>query len=122
MQTAAIILIVILAILLVLVVLVQNPKGGLGSAFGGSGASQVMGVKKTGDILEKLTWGFAIAIIVLSLAANSFLAPMGMEEGAVQEDANIEAAKNSAPAQNFQQPANPAPGTEAPAPAPAPAE
>ncbi len=120
MQTAAIILIVILAVLLVLVVLVQNPKGGLGSAFGGSGASQLMGVKKTGDILEKLTWGFAIAIIVLSLAANSFLKPMGMEDGAVQEDANIEAAKNSVPAQNFQQPAQPATeGTPAPAEVPA---
>ena len=48
------------AILLVLVVLAQNSKGGgLSNQFGGSGASNLIGVKKTGDILERLTWGFA---------------------------------------------------------------
>jgi preprotein translocase subunit SecG len=65
-----IVLIVIVAVFLVLVVLAQNSKGGgLASNFGGSGASQLMGVKKTGDILEKLTWGFAIAIVVLSMTS-----------------------------------------------------
>jgi preprotein translocase subunit SecG len=59
------------AILLVLVVLAQNSKGGgLSSQFGGSGASNLIGVKKTGDLLERLTWGFAIAIMILALATN----------------------------------------------------
>jgi preprotein translocase subunit SecG len=59
------------SILLVLVVLAQNSKGGgLSSQFGGSGASNLIGVKKTGDLLERLTWGFAIAIIIFSLATN----------------------------------------------------
>jgi len=62
---------IVSAILLVLVVLAQNSKGGgLSSQFGGSGASNLIGVKKTGDVLERLTWGFAIAIIVFSLATN----------------------------------------------------
>lgn len=66
--------IIVVALLLILVILAQNPKGGgLSSQFGGSGASQVMGVKKTGDILEKLTWGFAIAIFVLALSTNFFI-------------------------------------------------
>jgi preprotein translocase subunit SecG len=53
---------IVSAILLVLVVLAQNSKGGgLSSQFGGSGASNLIGVKKTGDVLERLTWGFAIA-------------------------------------------------------------
>jgi preprotein translocase subunit SecG len=66
-----IILILIIAVLLVLVVLAQNPKGGgLSSQFGGSGASNIIGVKKTTDLLEQLTWGFAIAIMVFSLAFN----------------------------------------------------
>lgn len=65
------ILILISAILLVLVVLAQNSKGGgLSSQFGGSGASNLIGVKKTSDLLEKLTWGFAIAVLVLSMAFN----------------------------------------------------
>ncbi len=64
-------LIVIVAVLLILVVLAQNPKGGgLSSQFGGSGTSQLMGVKKTGDLLEKLTWGFAIALLLLSVSTN----------------------------------------------------
>jgi preprotein translocase subunit SecG len=49
-------LITITAILLVLVVLAQNSKGGgLSSQFGGSGSSQLMGVKRTTDLLEKIT-------------------------------------------------------------------
>jgi preprotein translocase subunit SecG len=49
------------SVLLVLVVLAQNSKGGgLSSQFGGSGASNIIGVKKTGDVLERLTWGFAV--------------------------------------------------------------
>lgn len=59
------------SVLLVLVVLAQNAKGGgLSSQFGGSGASNLIGVKKTGDLLERLTWGFAIAIMVFALATN----------------------------------------------------
>jgi preprotein translocase subunit SecG len=69
--TLFIILAIISAVLLVLVVLAQNSKGGgLSSNFGGSGASNLIGVKKTGDVLERLTWGFAIAIMVFSLATN----------------------------------------------------
>ena len=67
-------IIIVVAALLVLVVLAQNPKGGgLSSEFGGSGSSQLMGVKKTNDLLEKLTWGFALALLVLTLSTNFFL-------------------------------------------------
>lgn len=67
-------LILVLSVFLILVVLAQNPKGGgLSSQFGGSGASQLMGVKKTGDFLEKATWGAAIAILLLSLSTNFFM-------------------------------------------------
>jgi preprotein translocase subunit SecG len=85
-------LIILIALLLVLVVLAQNPKGGgLSSQFGGSGATQVMGVKKTGDILEKLTWGFAIAILVLTLTTNFFIE----EPTEFIESPNIESAGQS---------------------------
>ncbi len=67
-------LILVLAVFLILIVLAQNPKGGgLSSQFGGSGASQLMGVKKTGDFLEKATWAAAIAILALSLSTNFFM-------------------------------------------------
>ena len=64
-------LIILFAVLLVLVILAQNSKGGgLTSQFGGSSASNIIGVKKTGDLLEKLTWGFIIAIMILALSTN----------------------------------------------------
>ncbi|MEP0713998.1 MAG: preprotein translocase subunit SecG, partial [Algoriphagus sp.] len=45
-------IILILAVLLILVILGQNSKGGVGAAFGG-GATQIMGVTRTGNVLEK---------------------------------------------------------------------
>ena len=75
MYTLVIGLIIFFAIPLVLVILAQNAKGGgLTSQFGGSSASNIIGVKKTGDLLEKLTWSFVIAIMVLSLC-TSFITP-----------------------------------------------
>lgn len=64
-------IILILAVILILVILGQNSKGGVGAAFGGS-ASQIMGVTRTGNVLEKATWVLAIAILVLSLASSAF--------------------------------------------------
>jgi preprotein translocase subunit SecG len=76
-----IVLILIIAVLLVLVVLAQNSKGGgLSSQFGGSGASNIIGVKKTSDLLERLTWGFAIAVLVLSVAVNILMDAPGSGE------------------------------------------
>lgn len=65
-------LIIVISILLVLVILAQNSKGGgLSSQFGGSAASNIIGVKKTGDLLEKLTWGFIVALVVLTLTTSA---------------------------------------------------
>jgi preprotein translocase subunit SecG len=73
-MTLVISLIVIICLLLVLVVLAQNSKGGgLSSQFGGGGASQMIGVKRTSDLLEKITWGLAIALLALSLVTNVLL-------------------------------------------------
>ena len=75
MYTLVISLIIFFAVLLVLVILAQNAKGGgLTSQFGGSAASNIIGVKKTGDLLEKMTWSFIIAIMVLSLSTG-FISP-----------------------------------------------
>jgi preprotein translocase subunit SecG len=63
--------IIILSVLLILVILGQNSKGGVGAAFGGS-ASQIMGVTKTGNILEKSTWVLAVSVLVLSLVSSAF--------------------------------------------------
>ncbi len=60
---------IIVCVLLGVIVLIQNPKGGgLSSNF--SSSSQLMGVQRTGDFLEKGTWILAITLMVISLAMN----------------------------------------------------
>jgi len=69
MYLVIMIITIIACVLLGLIVLIQNPKGGgLSSNF--SGSSQLMGVQKTGDFLEKGTWVLAITIMVLALVMN----------------------------------------------------
>ena len=71
MGTLISIAIIIVCVLLILIVLVQNSKGGgLASSF--SSSNQVMGVRKTGDFLEKATWTLATALLVLSLLSAMY--------------------------------------------------
>lgn len=64
-----IILLIIICVALGLFVLVQNPKGG-GLATGGSG-SNMFGVQRTGDVLEKGTWVLLTLIVVLTLSITT---------------------------------------------------
>lgn len=73
MYNVIIILIVIASILMTLIVLIQESKGG-GLASGFSSSNQIMGVRKTTDIIEKTTWGLAIAMVVLSVI-SAYLLP-----------------------------------------------
>jgi preprotein translocase subunit SecG len=59
-------IIILSSILLILVVYIQNPKGGgLSSEFGSP--SQLGGVQKTTEFIDKLTWSLAGAIVVASI-------------------------------------------------------
>ncbi len=78
-------LIVIISILLVLVVLIQNPKGG-GISSGFQAANQLMGVKQSTDMVEKITWYLAIGLLVLCL----FGGPMLTRSTGSPEDSEIE--------------------------------
>lgn len=103
MLTLIITLIILVAILLVLVVLAQNSKGGgLSSQFGGSGASQIVGVKRTGDILERITWVLAISLVVLCLTSSIVIKTTKVDTGftspnleKVQEDNVIPSFENN---------------------------
>ena len=69
MYTVIVVLILAVCVLLAAAVLVQNSKGG-GLAANFSAPNQIMGVRKTTETIEKITWGLAIALVVLSLAAT----------------------------------------------------
>ena len=65
MFTFCVVLIILACIVLAFVVLIQNSKGG-GLASNFAASNQIMGVRKTTDVLEKTTWGLAAFIMVLS--------------------------------------------------------
>jgi len=83
MYTLFSVLILIVCILLILVVLVQNPKGG-GLASNFASSNQIMGVRKTADLLEKATWTLAVSLVVLS-----FLATLTMPTKTVVEQKSV---------------------------------
>lgn len=104
MYTFLTIIIIIVCILLILAVLAQNSKGG-GLASGFSGGSQVMGVRKTADFLEKATWYLAIGLVVLCIATN-FSRPT--KEGPQQTESAAEKKAKEMGAPNQQAPQAPA--------------
>ena len=63
------ILALVASVLITLIVLLQNSKGG-GLASNFTAGNQTFGVRQTTDILEKITWGLAIFILVVSIAAS----------------------------------------------------
>lgn len=98
MYTFIIVLVIIVSIMLCLVVLIQNSKGG-GLASGLSASNQIMGVRKTTDFLEKLTWGFAISLFALALIGN-FVIPknqVNKTESVIQNQIDNTAAPATAP-------------------------
>lgn len=94
MLTFIVILIILACLVLAFIVLIQNSKGG-GLASNFASSNQIMGVKKTTDVLEKATWGLAALIMVLCfacafIAKSEFkqnTAPMDQTEQAEGEEA-----------------------------------
>jgi len=105
------ILTILVCILLVLVILVQNSKGGgIQSQYGA--ATQIMGVKRGTEFIEKATWGLAFALILLSV----MMSPK-MSGTVTEEDSGSVAKKKAATAVSpmpSQQPAPAAPQAPTP--------
>lgn len=86
-------LIVLAAVLMCFVVLIQNSKGGgLSSSFAAS--NQIMGVRKTTDFIEKLTWGLAIFMVVVSVA-TAYVIPTTSEASSVIMDQAVKEQKTN---------------------------
>ncbi|MCO5232039.1 MAG: preprotein translocase subunit SecG [Chitinophagales bacterium] len=84
------ILLIIVSLFILAIVLVQNPKGGgaLGSAFG-SATSNIIGVQRAGDTLERLTWGAAIILLVLSVSSTFFLPKTSVSNKSIIESTKL---------------------------------
>ena len=72
MYTLLVVLAVIVAVLLAFVVLIQESKGG-GLASNFASSNQIMGVRKTTDVIEKATWTLAALLVVFSVSSAFFL-------------------------------------------------
>jgi preprotein translocase subunit SecG len=84
-------------------ILVQNPKGGGLSGTFGSMSSQIMGVKQSGDVMEKGTWYTMGLIGVLCILCVMFFPkPVKMKEPTKQQT------QQTSPAQAPAAPAAPA--------------
>ena len=107
MVTLLIILLIIFCIALGLFILIQNPKGG-GLATGGGTGSNMFGVQRTGDVLEKGTWIFAGVIAVLAIVSTLFFKGIsgGVDKKAIE---TIPTNNTTAPAPAPQTPANTVP-------------
>ena len=94
MYTLLVILVVVLAVLMCLIVMIPESKGGgLASSF--SASNQIMGVRKTTDVIEKITWGLAAAIVVLSIMSVYFIPSAKVEGSAMMNIATEQQATNA---------------------------
>lgn len=92
MISTIIVLMLIVAVFLIIVILIQNPKGGgMSSEFGGT-TNQMFGVQKTGDVLEKLSWGFFTFILVAALSTVIISKLTTNTVGTVESAVNVESA------------------------------
>lgn len=98
MYSLLVIFAVIVAVLLTLIVLIQESKGG-GLASNFAASNQIMGVRKTTDVVEKATWTLAGLLVVLSVS-TIFFAPRANDADSVVTKAATEApATPAAPTQ-----------------------
>lgn len=105
--TLVIILTILAAILLIGVVLIQKSKGGgLGSTF--AQGNSLLGVKRTNDVIEKVTWWLAGIICLLSIV-SVFVAP-ALTTG---HEIRTSVEQTAAPAVDLSAPAPAADATEA---------
>lgn len=112
--------VVIASVLVTIVVLLQNSKGG-GLASNFVAGNQTFGVRKTADILEKITWGLVAFIFVFSIVTTFTTTGSGKNEIDITDKVENAATEQvpefpSAPIQQA------APAQEAPASEAAPAE
>ena len=74
------VLVIISSVLVTIVVLLQNSKGG-GLASNFVAGNQTFGVRKTADILEKITWGLVAFIFVFSIVTTFTTTGSGKKRG-----------------------------------------
>ncbi|MBP3789308.1 MAG: preprotein translocase subunit SecG [Prevotella sp.] len=93
LYTLFVIFILIVSALMILIVLMQESKGG-GLAQNFSSYNQIAGVRQTTDLIEKMTFGLAAVMVVLSVLCT-FSAPKSATDSSVMEGVEVPATNPS---------------------------
>ena len=89
-------LILLASVVLVLLVIVQKSKGGgLASPF--ASTNNIMGVRKTTDVLEKATWWLFGIVAVLCIISTRFIGVGTNDASRTQQTLEENATKSTAP-------------------------
>lgn len=105
MYSFIIVLIGLIGLLMTAVILLQSGQGGgLAGIAAGDSTRQVLGARQAPDLLEKATWTFATAFIVLCVVSNFALDSGDTQESIIQQEAQQQQAPTG------QQPAGPGGG------------
>ena len=105
MYSVLVILAVLVAILLTFIVVIQESKGG-GLASNFAASNQIMGVRKTTDVIEKATWTLAGLLVVISVATIFFAPRQSDVDSVVTYAATAATTTPAAPAAPAQAPAS----------------
>jgi preprotein translocase subunit SecG len=82
------VLIILACVGMGVLVLIQNSKGGGLSGSVSGFSNQIMGVKKTTDVLENGTWLFAVIIALLCLTSGLFIPKQGHVQKSNMDNVN----------------------------------
>lgn len=106
---------IIVSVFMIIIVLVQRSKGGgLNQSF--ASQTQIMGVRKSTDFVEKATWTLAVLLFVFSLVSVAF---MPSRDQGVTQDSGLDqllenrSANTQGAAPSFDAQAPEAPATQA---------
>lgn len=114
MYTIFVVLIILASVLMCLVVLIQESKGG-GLAADYASGNTLLGAPKTTDIIQKITAGLAIAMVLLCVFSTAFLP----ETKAIDSVLQLEQPATAAPVLPTVPATDAAPTTATPTPQPA---
>ncbi len=92
MYTLILILVVLASLLMIGIVLIQESKGG-GLASNAAEMNNLLGVHKTTDIVEKITWGLVAFMVVGSVLA-AYLVPSAQAESVISNEAVEQSQEN----------------------------
>lgn len=98
------VLVVVVSVCLIGIILIQNSKGGGLASNIGVSSQMLGGVKKATDGVEKVTWGLAVALLLLCICSGLFYSTASDNQQAAPKLKEVEVPAVPSGIQNQQSP------------------